>query len=551
MKTGLFSLPNDIFCFMSNYLLATTEQNKQIFQFSHDWRNFTNTSKTHFADVKKRCILIVLALPYTQKFRKSSSFRDRVLQLIINPLEQLELRFLSSFEQYGPTRINFVSFPALKKLVLQNYQFLQHLPALHELSLVSCNANGLQISTPLNKLEVFETPMIDTVTLDASCLNILEEASFSFVELDNYQHLSHLRSLHIEGIDAITDVSCFQNISRLEIYGCRNVTDVSPLGNVQKLELMDCQGITDVSALGGVYDLNLSFCFNVYDVSALGNVHILNLTCCYQVTDLSRLTNVYEFHFAEFQGDTITGLENTEKLVLEEADDISDITMLQKLKELDVSRCEKITHFQGLDNLTKLTISGNQFKAEGGDYNEEDDSFFKVDSGLKVFNNLKELRALGVIFTSEEYESVNFPSFLSLDHLKNVEILSLEMCTISPIPETFTRLRSLHLKSCIGLEQLGALPALGDLVIASCRDVEKLTLAGEDLKYPIYSVEISHCSSLTELLVTRKIFRMKIMNCCNLSHMKVKNRIDYLKTKSCPKLNISGSDRIVCRQNYM
>jgi hypothetical protein len=204
MTTGLFSLPNDIFCFLANRLLPTDEQNKLIFKFSHDWRNLMNTSKTHFADFKKHTVLIVLKAAHTLNFTTSSSFRDRIMQLIINPLEQLELHFVKWFGQSGLVTINFSSCPAVKKVTLQSCQFLQLPPAFRELCLILSNSNDLQIRNPIKSLKVYESPKQDAskiTLLDVRLLNILEEASFSFVRLENYQHFSHLRSLHVEGID--------------------------------------------------------------------------------------------------------------------------------------------------------------------------------------------------------------------------------------------------------------------------------------------------------------------------------------------------------------
>jgi hypothetical protein len=60
MKRDLFSLPKELLYLVANYLLELDQQNKLIFEFSFDWRNFMNTSKELLGGWKKKTRKIVL-----------------------------------------------------------------------------------------------------------------------------------------------------------------------------------------------------------------------------------------------------------------------------------------------------------------------------------------------------------------------------------------------------------------------------------------------------------------------------------------------------------
>jgi hypothetical protein len=111
---------------------------------------------------------------------------------------------------------------------------------------------------------------------------------------------------------------------------------------------------------------------------------------------------------------------------------------LKKLQDLDIDRCCQVTHFDGLDCLIKLAISGNAYEKEAYENYSQNEvrNFFKVDNGLTVFANLKEFSAYGVIF--DERQTALRPSYLSLRHLMRIEVLSLVVCCIWTIPESLT-----------------------------------------------------------------------------------------------------------------
>jgi hypothetical protein len=263
----IFVIPRDVLALVANFLLPENEQHKRIFKYSFDWRNFMITSKRHLEDWKCNSQLVALTPYYSDKFGKSSVFREAVSQIVINPLEQLELKFTSTKSESPVESLGIV-----KKLEV--HKFLEGYPVqLDELILVVPNLQSIHLEDcpPVRKLGI---TWLHLISLDVandiptSLLQGLREVSLNFVTIVNYSRgFSHLESLSIWNCPSLRDVSCFGAIRRLSIDNCRGITDVSSLRNVVELRLSCCDGIRDVSALGKVYHLDLSDCDNVADVS--------------------------------------------------------------------------------------------------------------------------------------------------------------------------------------------------------------------------------------------------------------------------------------------
>jgi hypothetical protein len=263
------------------------------------------------------------------------------------------------------------------------------------------------------------------------------------VEIHHYQALQGVKTICIPESDSIINVECFQNARKLSLVRCKNITDVSCLGNVVELDLSGCIGITnfsnlsnchslnlsgcinisEVSCLGSVTNLNLSGCVNVRDVSALGKVRNLYLRGCYGISDISQLgfnyildlglcpliTNVsslgsvYNLTLSEFQGNDISALKNVkvldlsysphlvdlssldnsvEVLNISYCDLIVNITMLHKVKSLDITECFQIKDFTGLNSLHDLEM--NPWMAQSLETIE-------IEKGYETFRQLKAL----------------------------------------------------------------------------------------------------------------------------------------------------------------
>jgi hypothetical protein len=106
MNCCVASTPRDVLYFLVDYLLPVEEQQKPNFKYSFDLRNFVNTNKSYFGEWKKKTRVMVLMTAESEMFVTSLTFRNRVLSMIENPLEQLELQFL-----YGSRTDVSLNFP--------------------------------------------------------------------------------------------------------------------------------------------------------------------------------------------------------------------------------------------------------------------------------------------------------------------------------------------------------------------------------------------------------------------------------------------------------
>jgi hypothetical protein len=511
MSSLILSLPRDLLRFLANYLLLVDEQNTIFIKFSSDWRKFMNTRKHGLSEWKKQSQLIVLNSVYTEKFRRSALFRQRILELVENPWEQIEFHFDFNFNFESYT-ISVGKADIHAKTCLINDDSL----CLSTIYVESCTICAL------NECPSLQDEIIDYCQLRGSNDLSLKKSYMAQLELP----ISHLNGFSVYFSNEMADVSCFKNMHTLRVHDCPLITDVSNLANVYDLSLTYCAGIVDVSCLSKVHNLNLMSCGNVSDVSALGNVHCLNLDNCSRVTDVSSLSNVYELHLVSFMGTSLVGLENVGKLDISCSYSISDITMLRNVEVLRIEDCLLITNFSGLDKLKSLTASYNV---------DEQLGTLTVSSGIETFSRLETLALWGHSFEENIANEEN--TLLYWNHLVNLRKLELTETKFTRFPETFLSLQSLKIVRCNELFLIPDLPAsLGFLLIEDCSKLTDLHLSGADRKYPIYKMKIKECLNLRRLTVSRKTSSLIITGCTELLELTILSRIGSLQTKYCSKL---------------
>jgi hypothetical protein len=511
-------LPREILRFLANYFLANKDQDKPVFKFSHDWRNFMNTNKGYFGKWKKQSQLISIHFPLAETFYYSWEERHKVVGYIDNPRKQLELCF--HYNTFTTDEIKYIDLRAInnvRSISVSNAKVIPFPVDVDELTLLNCLYDKFEFSTYSNvKSLTFQDDYYED-SFDLAALSNLEKGEFYIEECENYDRLSNLQSLNISYCDSITDVSCFANISTLKLTNCANVIDVSPLGKVSDLDLSHCEGISDITALGNVQTLSLHACANIIDVSSLKNVHTLDISFCPQITDISGLTAVVVLD--------IEGCLN-----------ICKVGILNHLKELKMEGCTKLNDLKGFPHLQKLGIDG--------------ECLLDLGSFPKAFQ-VKELSIKMNLFLPIPNESNTSESILSsryIDLLQKIHKLSFQHCSSLVELPSFTSLRSLTITGCDQLTSLPLLPSLGYLEICSCAKLESLEILGSpDLKYPLYEMRI-HCSpSLKTISIQRKISQFRIHCCKRLKKVEIHQPMDLLKIRHCNKLRkIVNKSSIVC-----
>jgi hypothetical protein len=522
--SSLIFLPRDILSFIANYFLVEEEQNKKIFPYSYDWRNFMNTSKHYFGQWKKESQLIVLSCPYVEGFYLSEEFQERILSTIENPRLQLDLIF--NYLQYYSSNhltIDLETIKNVRKISVEgtggHYSVVPRVVNVDEVCLHHCPVEDLSYWSNAKAVEFIPDSTIWRNSFDLTPLENIEKGIFNFSRCVNYHLLANLQSLQLSYCDSISEVRCFQNISVLDLQGCSKITDVSSLGRARKL--------------------NLSHCKNISDVSALGNAHTLDLSYCDKVRDLSVLKWVYSLKFHGFKGHDLSGLENIVILDISDSRDVSDISMLQSVEDLTINGCSKVSNLNDLGKLKALELDWEiRITSEGSD----------------IFQQLRKLDIDGDISDDTEIiATLNFwqdsQFLMSLNNLQELSISECHSLTAFPM---ITGLRSLEIVTCSSLKTIPAFPSLGYLKISECFSLDVLTILGDtdtdsdSLKYPLYTLTVSYCEALTKIQINRKVFKFRIDSCEDLKILELHHQVGHLKTDSVALEKIINQSWIVC-----
>jgi hypothetical protein len=526
MNCYIASISRDVLYFLADYLLPVEEQQKQNFKYSLELRNFVNTNKSYFGEWKRKTRVMVLMTAESEMFVNSSAFRNRVLSMVEDPLEQLELQFL--YQRLTEVSLNF---PGGARKITVEYGNIHNVSiSCNHIVFQNCTVQHLQDCPPFRKIVWRDCTVQEG---DLNSLTIFEEAMFSASHPSNLQILAHLKCLKLRDSLSVTDVSCLRNVPKLEFVGCPNIKDISSLADVRELIFRCCDGITDISSLGKVHTLTFSCCDNIRDVSALGNVHELHLIHCNQIRDISALKNVKEMQLDDFVGTDVSGLESVERLFLSSCPGITDISMLKRIRWLDVQGCSDLvsSRWAGLEKLCYLRFRGAHTSTAVQLFD------------FVVLERLSKFESIDMDFSTQEGGST--ATTVSLNNLLNMTLqyaVNISRLLTNP---TLSHLRSLSLSYCGDFTFLPELPSLGYLTIESCNRLVTLHLVAEQAKFPIYSVIIRHCKNLQEVTVTRRISEMKIRLCDKLRRVDAQSQIGFLRIDHCHKFSIHTEKNIV------
>jgi hypothetical protein len=538
----LWLLPHELFLSLSEYLLENGK--KKFFQFNDDWRYFVNTSKEYLGELKRQTRYISLANNSTQ-FLRDPLFRQRILSLVDDPSLQISCDFLrnggvgkpydaSVLCNLNQIHINFDDEPLslftnVEEVHLRTGNREGYLPDFKCLAKVKKKLSITIWNADDEDDEVYGKDM--SPNYDLSCLSpTLESLSLTNANrVHNYHLFTNLRVVELCSCDSIKDVSCFRNAKTVKLSWCRYVTNVNSLSNVKELDLISCDGVTDVSALGRVEVMKIGGCKNLHDLSALSTVHTLRVSD-FPKNLLSSLKQNTVLNVSYFRSELtsiqfLAGNKLLRELDFSGNENLRDISMLSTVEVLDITGCLSITSLTGLTALKELKMSG----VEG------------IESGFEVFQQLKKLRIGKVVHRNQTIQALEKAPFLSsltllysnlpIDSLIQVEDLVLWDCQeLTEFPATLILLRSLKISGCYNLESFPAfLPFLQFLHISGTDKLALLKIFGEPNSPPINEVEISYCSGLKEIQISRIITSLVIQRCWNLKEISGNELVRSLK----------------------
>jgi hypothetical protein len=515
-------VPSEVLRIIANYFLSEKDQDRHVFQFTHDWRNFMNTKKLYFEKWKKESQIIVLRYPLVEQFYQSAEVQQKVFQYIIDPRKQLELFFNYDddvFKIYGKKFVDLNLMNNVKRISIHGAKVKLASVDVEQLEFINCSFDNFSMFLfPLVKTLVYKDYFSEEV-IDLAPLNGVENGFFDITRCINYHCLANLKSLDLSYCDSVTSVSCFQHIPKLRLSACPSITDIGSLAGCYELDLSCNDSIDDVSAFGNVHKLILCNCVNITDVSSLGNVHTLDLSECSNITDVSGLQSIVVLNISGcFKITTVNMLTSLHELRIRGCTNINSLLGLSQLKNLEVDDKIKLlsTCLNVVSRLTEFTIRSNMFAVE---------------------TNSK-----GIIVE----DSIMSPMFLSC--LQSIVTLKIYRFNFLEEFPTFPFIRSLSLWRCDNFTSLPLLHSLGYLEISHCDNLQFLTLFGaNDLKYPIYNLEIKYCLSLQKVSFQRTISRCEIASCERLGKMEVLSQIDLLRLNDCQRVSkIINRALIVC-----
>jgi hypothetical protein len=185
----LLRLPQDVLSLLSNYLLPPEWQNKKIFEFSWDWRNFMNSNQEYFGEWKRESWFVRLSGACSKRFL-TAAFRNRVLQSVNNGSLQVGVRF--HYER--TSKANLAKLPVTQCLEIAGLSvnsFVLH----SETSFQEIRLNILQLKSVVRFRNVVKLSICVCyhTTVDLSCLVKVEELEICGLNLTNYHQLQHLK----------------------------------------------------------------------------------------------------------------------------------------------------------------------------------------------------------------------------------------------------------------------------------------------------------------------------------------------------------------------
>ena len=159
---------------------------------------------------------------------------------------------------------------------------------------------------------------------------------------------------HIGSLSDISAIKTLMNLESLELRRCDevNLSEIKYLKNLKHLVLRELGFEWDISSfrtLENLQTLRLSDCPNLSDISVVGklkNLKEISLSGCHlqDISDLGNLENLKYFKISDCS----------------ELNDISAISTLKNLESLEIDRCPSLTDISAigeLENVTKLVLS--------------------------------------------------------------------------------------------------------------------------------------------------------------------------------------------------
>jgi hypothetical protein len=343
--------------------------------YEYEYQKLLNCSKV-FKQMKYETQFLKLTKQRAYDYATKETFRQEVRLQVQDPLLQLSLRVEPNLFFY----INFYDHPFTYHSLEIHYSHklsrVTNFTSLKSLKLKFCD--GIQEVNCLGHLEKLELVhcknLIDVTGLGSipilkitHCINLMDISS-----------LTNNKSLTVDNCGKILDCSCFQNIPRVSSDLLKTVVDLQQLTNPKHLGIW--HNITDFSCcLGSLQCLELRSCNTIQILQGVSRIPHLRISVCPFLTSLGDLSAEYtksvvieystrlksfsplkDIRSVEIWNcpTFLNGseVENVHHLVIDSCG-IVDISMLGKIKHLELHGCSRIKVLQGLAEVQSVVIN--------------------------------------------------------------------------------------------------------------------------------------------------------------------------------------------------
>jgi hypothetical protein len=333
------------------------------------------------------------------------------------------------------------------------------------------------------------------------------------------------KEVYLKSLPLIRDVNSLMNLSKLELIDCNNIIDVNKLGNIRNLKIDSCARIDNLSGLTNVKVISLipsylqpnaypSYSFlaksqniilyscNIVNVSVLSSVIALKFSSCPYLTDLSCLANVMSL----------------QKIVLVSLYGITDITMLGRLKHIEVFDCP-IRSIEGLGNVQTLFLGSCHRLLSL--YGIHSNYYVKIHdcSLINDFSYLQNVPKVVIrdcprlIMNEETFLTgrtsylflmiSSFPSITSL--LSSVYMVILSDCQYLEEIKGLTTVPIVHAILCINLVDISGLGENQQVLLRDCSRIKDVSPLAR-----VPDVRIHRCEGITDYSCLETVKRLEL-----------------------------------------
>ena len=308
-------------------------------------------------------------------------------------------------------------------------------------------------------------------------------------------------------------------------YGCQVQPQELFTANISHIEMSGIKNISSFEGIGRSFkSMVLSRFTQLTNVSHLCWLHELELHNCQAVTDLSGLSKLRRLKLISCPGiRDVSPLKRISILFIDSCENVSDISQLGTVRDLSLHFCDKIHDISALTRNRRLSIVG-----------------------CKKIQNYSKLTGIAHLHLSDVpidgLEDFQAARSLRLDHCDGLrqiasvppQLNSVELCLCTSLENVqgLRYLKQLSLDHCDRLVDVHLLGAVHSLRLSWCTKLSSLQGLGKGNR----SVSVISCSSIVDFSPLRYVRNVTVDSCLGLTRASDLSRVHWLRLVCCEKL---------------